>query len=120
MTTYTSVDVNFNGTPEDCFLIETINSVNYLIEKKYIIIDPTLDADVAAFDAAHGPSPKAGNIIAIGTFIISNGNTFANTYHSIIKAVGIKPDTLGAPYDISQVYYSGGTTWKHTANNTAV
>ena len=104
MIPYQSIDVKFNGVPEQCFVLEVIVNVQYLIEKKYIDLDPVLAIDVNLFNTATGPYPKTGGVLAANTFIGINGTSFYSTYHSIIRLVGSKPEMLGAPFDITQLY----------------
>ena len=119
MIPYQSIDYNFNGVPEQCFVLEVIGSTQHIIPKKYIDMDLTIATDVDALNTASGPYPKAGGVIAANIFKASNGTSFYSTYHSMIKVIKSKPETLGAPFDNSQIYNSSGT-WKHTANDATV
>ncbi len=105
--TYTDVNVNFNGTLSSCYVIEVIGGISHVIPVSFT--DPTMIADINAFDAASGPFPAAGGLNASKSFIVSNGTTFYETYRGTIRAVGSTPQ-FGSMVDGDTKYWNG-TGW---------
>lgn len=84
---YSAVDVNFDNVTEQCFVIEVIGGTTYAIQRKYILMDPVLSADVDALNTALGAFPKTGGYAAATTYILPNNKNFVETYSGLISIV---------------------------------
>lgn len=102
--TYTNENVKFNGTLYSSYVLEIVGTDKFVIPA--YSMDPKIVADIDALDASIGPLPAANGVNLSKTFILTNGTSFYNTYHSMIIKVGAIPEHA-SPVDSAMKYWDG-------------
>jgi hypothetical protein len=119
----TDVNVLFNGTTTPSVVLVAYaagppiqNAI--LIRWDQALIDQQLQDDIGFLIAENGPLPYAPDLVELTGTILSNGQSFFDTYTDIMHSIGLKPTLPPAPIDKNLIYYDGA--WKYLYNDAAV